>query len=54
VALSLEHLLLQQLGKLELESQQRAYASLELLHPQILGLRQKLLPFRFLLLSYFF
>jgi hypothetical protein len=48
------HQLLLLLEKPGPELQQRAYASLVLLRLQMLGLRQRLLPLRFLLLTYFF
>jgi hypothetical protein len=54
VALWLVHLLLQLLEKLEPELQQRVCASLVLLLPRVQLLQQKLLPFRYLLLTYFF
>jgi hypothetical protein len=49
-----EHQLLPLLEKLGLELQQRVYASLELLPPQVLVRQQMLLYFRCLLLTYFF
>jgi hypothetical protein len=50
----LVHQLLLLLEKLEPELQQRAYASLGLLRFRMLVRRRLLLPFRFLLLTYFF
>jgi hypothetical protein len=54
VVLLPEHLSLQLLEKLGLESQQRACASLELLPPREQLGQQIHLLFRYLLLTYFF